>query len=193
MRDMGIACGQGYFIARPERLPSRQLAGRPLTALDQQSSPCRHADRRARQVADGAHLLKPIGRYCWHASNAADVIARFEAEPIWTCCRWCRGCQPVGMINRHSMIDRFARPFRKELFPGARVANCSWIHAPLVVDQHATIQELAMMLSLAPKALPVRRLHRDRRRVLSQGRQQPRPDGDDHRNVDRCRPLRQLR
>jgi hypothetical protein len=34
---MGIACGQGYFIARPERQPPRQLTGRTLTALDQQS------------------------------------------------------------------------------------------------------------------------------------------------------------
>jgi hypothetical protein len=54
------------------------------------------------------------------------------------------------MINRHSMIDRFARPFRKELF-GRKSCELFMDHAPLVVDQHATIQELAMMLSLAPK------------------------------------------
>ena len=37
IRDMGIACGQGYFIARPETRPIRQLTVQTLTALDQQS------------------------------------------------------------------------------------------------------------------------------------------------------------
>ena len=50
-----------------------------------------------------------------HASNA-EVIARFEAEPELDVLPVVQGTQPVGMINRHSMIDRFARPFRRELF-----------------------------------------------------------------------------
>jgi diguanylate cyclase (GGDEF)-like protein len=83
------------------------------------------------------------------ASNAA-VIARFEADTDLDVLPVVQGNQAVGMINRHSMIDRFARPFRKELF-GRKSCDLFMDHAPLVVDEHATLQELAMMLSLAPK------------------------------------------
>ena len=149
VRDMGIACGQGYFIARPERQPPRQLAGRTLTALDQQSSALSHLTGGPGKLPTARTLLKPIEPVHMHASNA-EVIARFEAEPELDVLPVVQGTQPVGMINRHSMIDRFARPFRKELF-GRKSCELFMDHAPLVVDQHATIQELAMMLSLAPK------------------------------------------
>lgn len=39
LRDMGIACGQGYFIGHPERRPLRQLTGPALMAFDARLSP----------------------------------------------------------------------------------------------------------------------------------------------------------
>ena len=36
IRDMGIACGQGYFIARPALHPARQLSGEVMAALSRQ-------------------------------------------------------------------------------------------------------------------------------------------------------------
>ena len=95
------------------------------------------------------NLARPIEPVSMNANNVT-VIARFEADPDLDVLPVVQGTQPVGMINRHSMIDRFARPFRKELF-GRKSCDLFMDHAPLVVDQFATIQELAMMLSLAPK------------------------------------------
>jgi len=149
LRDMGIACGQGYFIARPERQPPRQLAGQTLSALDQQSLALSPLTGGPGKLPTARSLLKPIEPVHMHATNAT-VIERFEAEPDLDVLPVVQGTQPVGMINRHSMIDRFARPFRKELF-GRKSCELFMDHAPLIVDQHATIQELAMMLSLAPK------------------------------------------
>ncbi|AXS80901.1 GGDEF domain-containing protein [Dechloromonas sp. HYN0024] len=149
LRDMGIACGQGYFIARPERRPIRQLAGQTLVALGHQSlalSPLTGGPGKVPTARTLARLIEPVPM---NASNGS-VIARFEADPDLDVLPVVHGHQPVGMINRHSMIDRFARPFRKELF-GRRSCELFMDHAPLVVDQHATIQELAMMLALAPK------------------------------------------
>ncbi len=149
IRDMGIACGQGYFIARPEVLPVRQLGSDVLAALTRQHmslSPTRGGPDR---MPTARTLLKPIPPVPLDATNAM-VIERFEADLELDVLPVVHEGQPVGMINRHSMIDRFARPFRKELF-GRKSCELFMDHAPLIVDQHASVQELALMLALAPK------------------------------------------
>ncbi|PKO36554.1 MAG: diguanylate cyclase [Betaproteobacteria bacterium HGW-Betaproteobacteria-6] len=149
LRDMGIACSQGFFIARPESLPIRQLSAPTLAALDQQSlalSPLTGGPGKLPTARNLARLIEPVPI----DANNVTVIARFEADADLDVLPVVHGTLPVGMINRHSMIDRFARPFRKELF-GRKSCELFMDHAPLVVDEHATIQELAMMLSLAPK------------------------------------------
>ena len=149
IRDMGIACGQGYFIARPETRPIRQLTVQTLTALDQQSPALSPLTGGPGRLPTARSLARPIDPVPANATNES-VFARFESDPGLDVLPVVQGGQPVGMINRHSMIDRFARPFRKELF-GRKSCELFMDHAPLIVDQHATIQELAMMLSLAPK------------------------------------------
>jgi EAL domain-containing protein (putative c-di-GMP-specific phosphodiesterase class I)/GGDEF domain-containing protein len=149
IRDMGIACGQGYFIARPERQPVTHLPLSVQAALELQSLPLSPLTGGPGKLPTARNLLRPIAPVPMNASNEL-VIARFEAEPELDVLPVVHGTQPIGLINRHSLIDRFARPFRKELF-GRKSCELFMDHAPLVVDQHATIQELAMMLSLAPK------------------------------------------
>lgn len=149
IRDMGIACGQGYFIARPEALPARQLAGGVLAALSRQHLSLSPMTGGLGKMPTARTLLQPIVPVPQDATNDM-VIARFEAEPDLDVLPVVHEGQPVGMINRHSMVDRFARPFRRELF-GRKSCDLFMDHAPLIVDQHATIQELALMLALAPK------------------------------------------
>src|SRR5574343_911606 len=149
LRDMGIACGQGFFIARPTSHPIRKLAAQTLNALDQQSLSLSPLTGGPGKLPTARNLARPIEPVPMSASNAA-VIERFERDPDLDVLPVVQGTQPVGMINRHSMIDRFARPFRRELF-GRKSCELFMDHAPLIVDQHATVQELAMMLSLAPR------------------------------------------
>ena len=149
LRDMGIACGQGYFIAHPSRQPAHQLPGQVISAFDQQSSAAARINGGSGKLPTARTLLRAIPPVAHDATNEI-VIARFEADPDLDVLPVVHDSQPVGMINRHSMIDRFARPFRRELF-GRRSCDLFMDHAPLIVDQHATIQELAIMLSVAPK------------------------------------------
>jgi diguanylate cyclase (GGDEF)-like protein len=149
IRDMGIACGQGYFIARPECQPVTAPPALVQMALDQQSLPLSPLTGGPGKLPTARSLLRSIEPLPMDACNEL-AIARFEADPELEVLPVVHGTQPVGLINRHSLIDRFARPFRKELF-GRKSCELFMDHAPLVVDQHATIQELAMMLSLAPK------------------------------------------
>ena len=146
IRDMGISCVQGFFIAVPEAVPGHQLRPAVIDALGLQRVSISPGGAKA---ATALNLLRPIMPVPQEATNEC-VIARFEANPELDVLPVVHGDLPVGMINRHSMIDRFARPFRKELF-GRKSCEQFMDHAPLIVDQHATLQELAMMLALAPK------------------------------------------
>lgn len=146
VRDMGLACVQGYFIAEPAATPERQVPPQVIQALGQQRV---SLSPNGTQKVTARNLLKPIPPVSPDATNDC-VVARFEADGELDVLPVVDGDLPVGMINRHSMIDRFARPFRKELF-GRKSCQQFMDHAPLVVDEQATLQELAMMLALAPK------------------------------------------
>ena len=145
-RDLGIACAQGFFVARPATSPDRHLSPIVVEALAQKQLALSPAGSR---MATAMNLLRPVTPAPSHATNES-VMARFEADGELDVLPVVRGDVPVGLINRHTLFERFARPFQRELFGRA---NCTQImdHAPLVVDQQATAQELAMMLALAPK------------------------------------------
>lgn len=149
IRDMGIACGQGYFIARPSPQPAAHLSGPVVAALGRQGLSQAQLAFGSSKMPTARNLLRPLEPLPRDATNVM-VIERFEADLDLDVLPVVHDGQPIGMINRQSMIDRFARPFRKEVF-GRKSCDLFMDHAPLVVDQQASIQELAMMLSLAPK------------------------------------------
>jgi diguanylate cyclase (GGDEF)-like protein len=101
------------------------------------------------KTATALDLLKPVPPVAQDDTNES-VIKRFEASPDLDVLPVVNGELPVGLINRHSMIDRFARPFRKEIY-GRKNCELFMDGSPLIVDQGASLQELAMMLALAPK------------------------------------------
>lgn len=149
IRDMGIACGQGFFIAKPAVTPPRQLPQTVAGALDQRRVSVTPLAAGPGKLPTARNLLRPIEPLPHTATNDV-AIARFEADPELYVLPVVNGGQPVGMLNRHSLIDRFARPFRRELY-GSKSCELFMDHAPLIVDQQASIQELALMLALAPK------------------------------------------
>lgn len=149
IRGMGIACGQGYFIAHPQARPARQLSPVVVSALDQRRISVNPALAGGGKAPTARTLLRPIEPLSHLATNDV-AIARFEADPELHVLPVVNGQQPVGMLNRYSLVDRFARPFRRELY-GSKPCELFMDQAPLIVDQHASIQELALMLALAPK------------------------------------------
>ncbi|WP_371324505.1 GGDEF domain-containing protein [Dechloromonas sp. ZY10] len=149
LRDMGVACAQGYFIAKPLADPAHQLPAAVSQAFGQQRASMSTLAGGPGKLPTALNLLRAIEPLPIDACNDV-AIARFEADPDLDVLPVVSQGMPVGMINRHSLIDRFARPFRRELF-GRKSCELFMDPAPLIVDQNASIQELAMMLSLAPK------------------------------------------
>ena len=74
------------------------------------------------------------------------VFARFEADPaLMVLPVVLPDGEPLGLINRYSLIDRFALPFRRELY-GKKPCTTFMNAAPIVVDRDTSVQEIGQLL-----------------------------------------------
>lgn len=147
VRDLGIEFGQGFLISRPQHLPERSpqpvtmrlLANSTLIVFPQASS----ISVETATVRDVMTVIDPV-----HPMTTNDeIFARFESDtelqvqPVVD-----ELGIPVGIINRYSLIDRFARPFRREIY-GRKPCSALMDPEPLVMDHTITVQEAGQILS----------------------------------------------
>jgi len=147
VRDLGIPYGQGYLIARPAAKPRPQpeesvigLLRRGNVIVFPRSPAVGIATVTARK------LLLPIPPVTPDCENQT-VFDRFEQDPaLLVVPVVAADGRPQGLVNRYSLIDRFARPFRRELF-GRKPCTMLMDPEPLVVDHDTSIQDLGQRLS----------------------------------------------
>lgn len=149
LRDLGVSYGQGFFIARPEAVPARQPATAIAQALQGQSISVFPGMQPPRAQATARTVLRRIEAVAPETLNDA-VFQRFENRPDEYVIPVVKDGMPVGLINRLSLIDRFARPFRRELY-GRRPCSQFMDTAPLVVDHTLSVQELGRLISRSAK------------------------------------------
>lgn len=145
LRDLGIAYGQGYFIAGPQERPgaspepcvSGALAKRHISVFPGVQAPPSNGTARA--------LLRQVEPVAPEVDNDC-VYHRFELDPEENVIPVVAHGVPVGLINRISLIDRFARPFRRELF-GRRPCVQVMDGDPIVVDHATSVQEISRLIS----------------------------------------------
>ena len=145
--DLGITYGQGFLIAMPPPVPRPTLPG-SLLALIKRGSVIVYprAGTPEIAVATARKLLMDIEPVPPECPNR-DVFARFEQDPALLVLPVVdHDGTPLGLINRYSLTDRFARPFRRELY-GKRPCTQFMDDAPIIVDHGTSIQELGHRLS----------------------------------------------
>ncbi len=143
IQDIGIACGQGYFIARPKPIPPLNPpveVGRLI--FTDSSIGQTYKNPRVITVESVLRHVEP-------------VLPETEIDKIFTCFsvnKMLRGIpvvkngRPVGLINRYEFVDNFAQPFRRELLgkkPCVDIMNTQ----PLIVEKSTPIHELSGFLS----------------------------------------------
>ncbi len=148
VKNIGIAFGQGYFIARP---------GPTLPTL---------AMQQASQVINQSVALSLPGEGLIGSRNATaqqllvyiepatpgtdnnEILARFAANPSLHSIPVVERGRPLGLINRHRFMDRLAQPFQRDL-----LGNKPCLHTthdqPLLVEKSTTIQEVSQCLTQA--------------------------------------------
>ena len=148
VRDIGIALGQGYFIARPNptppTLPSSDTS-RILNSSNIAVFPKSGMGYRSQMTA--ASLLTYVEPA--HPDAPNDVIFdRFGANPNLRIIPVVKGGKPLGLINRYSFIDKFARPFQRELH-GRKPCGELIQTDPLLVEKSMPLEELSHFLAEA--------------------------------------------
>ena len=149
VRDIGLACGQGYFIARPSAAPSPIPTPEVLNTLENGNVLVFPQDIVPGRPTTAISILREIEPVSSQTDNDT-VIARFEQDPELESLAIVDNGLPVGMIHRLTISDNFSRPFRREVY-GRRSCTLFMDPAPLVVDQHVSVQELALTLSRAAR------------------------------------------
>jgi EAL domain-containing protein (putative c-di-GMP-specific phosphodiesterase class I)/GGDEF domain-containing protein len=145
VRDLGIACGQGYLIAmptaEPRPIPAESMVGilRQRRIIVFPNGSAQNGNVTVRSLARTIAPLTP-------ETNNDEVCQRFEAEPELISLPVVAGGVPLGLINRHALIDRFARPFRRELF-GRKPCTQFMDPLPLIINEDSTVQEAGLLIS----------------------------------------------
>jgi diguanylate cyclase (GGDEF)-like protein len=145
VRDLGIAMGQGFLIARPasepRTLPSEAvidtLKHRGIVVFPSSTAPSGNVTVRS--------LTRPVEPATPQTLND-DVYLRFDADEELMAMPVVANGTPLGLINRHELVDRMARPYRRELF-GRKSCVQFMDSMPLCIDEGATVQEAALIVS----------------------------------------------
>lgn len=143
IRDIGIACGQGYFIARPAPIPPLNPPAEVgcLTntnhAVEQP-----YSSKRSITVEALLRYVEPFQPDI----ESEKIFACFSANKDLRAIPVVKHGRPVGLINRYEFVDSFAKPFRRELLgkkPCVDMMNAE----PLLVEKATPIHELSSFLS----------------------------------------------
>lgn len=148
IRDLGIAFGQGYLIARPQSDPPKEVAAIVSAAPGQDERPVDLPDTQHEAPVATAMKLLRIVPVVTPQMNNNYVFEVFANDPHLQIVPVVDDGVPVGLINRYKMIECFARPYQRELY-GRRPCTHFMDGRPLVVDQYTSLSDLSHMVAQA--------------------------------------------
>lgn len=151
--DIGIAYGQGYHLGRPKPYLATELPREVMQLIAIKGFDIHPpAGKGLHKPVSVAKLLQRVIPVSSEATND-EVFQLFEQNQQRYSIPVVDGNRPVGMVNRYTMIDRFARPFRREPY-GRRSCNIFMDVEPLVVDKEMSLHELTdIIISMEPHHL----------------------------------------
>ncbi|MDY7579447.1 GGDEF domain-containing protein [Herbaspirillum sp. RTI4] len=144
VRDMGIACGQGYHIGRPHIAPSTSISDEMVKLLRREKTPLPANNAHGKNRATVLKLLRVVTPISPDMPND-QVYALFVNNPDLQTLPVVSDSIPVGLINRYSMVERYARLYGRELH-GKKSCTFFMDSQPLLTDQHTSLQDLSHIL-----------------------------------------------
>ena len=146
LRDMGIACGQGYFIAKPSAIPAPQSPPHIKIAL--QSRGISVFPELVRlpngRITTGEKLLMPCTPVA-PSTTWNQIFERFQGEPERQALPVVDLTQVVGLIGRNTFMLKYLTNFGKELY-GKRSCTEIMDATPMIVECSWSINEIGEVL-----------------------------------------------
>lgn len=146
VRDLGIDFGQGYFLGRPNPVPAitilqaaaETIASSAIAVLPEVTRAA-GADFTVQRLAI---YVPPLGP---EATNE-DVSVAFNKDPTLRSIALVDDGRPIGLLNRQSFVDRYAKPYFREVYgrkPSLLFANTT----PLILDKFTGLDALTAVLT----------------------------------------------
>jgi diguanylate cyclase (GGDEF)-like protein len=144
LQDLGLGCGQGYFIERPTLRPGTVIRTELAARLKRKSESVQPNNLRGINLTTALKLLRivPVVNPGKQANEVYDI---FTGDPELQVIAVVENGIPIGTISRFSIIDRFARPYQRELF-GKRSCTLLMNPKPLVFDKNTSLQDLSLAI-----------------------------------------------
>ncbi|MBC7501452.1 MAG: GGDEF domain-containing protein [Herminiimonas sp.] len=142
IRDLGVACGQGYHIARPHPAPAITLSADVDKTLRRNGvSVYPHENSFGPKLATALKLLRTVASVSPEMNNNR-VYDIFSGDAALAVLPVVSNGMPVGLITRANLIDRFARPYLRELY-GKKSCTLFMDAEPLITDKNTNLQDLS--------------------------------------------------
>lgn len=145
IRDLGVDLGQGYHICRPQANPPTTVSAALIAQLRKNSLAVYPQENSTQQKGQTAgRLLRNVPVVSPSMSNT-QVYQLFVDEPELQIVPVVKDDIPVGVITRAELIDRFARPYLRELY-GKKSCTLFMDGKPMITDKNTGIQELSQTI-----------------------------------------------
>lgn len=146
IRDLGVACGQGYHIARSHSIPATTLSAEVAKALIRNGVAVYPQKNGLQQnIATVQKLLRKVPTVTSDILNN-EVYELFLNESDLQIIPVVDNGKPLGLINRINMIEHFARPYERELF-GKKSCTFFMNADPLLTEKDTCLQDLSRLIT----------------------------------------------
>ena len=145
VRDLGIELAQGFLLGKPSGTPRREPEPRLVHTLASAAiSVYPETVRLPARPGMLAQLLVQAPVVGPDTPNNA-VVELFSAHPRAHAFAVVSDGRPVGIINRHAFMDRYAQPYTRELY-GKRPCRALMNAQPLCIESDAPLERLTQVL-----------------------------------------------
>jgi EAL domain-containing protein (putative c-di-GMP-specific phosphodiesterase class I)/GGDEF domain-containing protein len=146
VRDLGITLGQGWVFGRPAARPLAEIRDEALEVIRSKDVAVFPERRRvSQQRASARTLMREVEPVSPLATNQ-ELFDRFSQNEKMSAVAIVDAGAVVGLVSRHHFVNRYARPYSRELYgrkPCTMFANLT----PRLVDLHADIDDLTAVLT----------------------------------------------
>ncbi len=146
VRELGIDYGQGYFLGRPNLVPAATILAPAAEVISSSKiAVLPEMTRASGSVFTAQRLAVRVPALGSEVTN--DEVSRaFSDDAALQSLALVDAGTPIGLLSRQSFVDRYTRPFFKEVYgkkPALLFANTT----PLMLDKFTSLEALTAVLT----------------------------------------------
>jgi EAL domain-containing protein (putative c-di-GMP-specific phosphodiesterase class I)/GGDEF domain-containing protein len=147
VRDLGIGLGQGWVLGRPTAAPAREVNAAALEVIRSKDIAVFPERRRSggQQRASALSLMREVAPVSSLTTNQ-ELFERFAESEKLAAMPIVDDGRPVAIVSRQHFVDRYAKPYFKELY-GRKACTMFANMSPRLVDLSADLDELTAVLT----------------------------------------------